>query len=339
MSKKARSNELWIAVGVLAVIILVATGTIKYSNTGGLTFAVGGTPSGPTTTIANGQPVGTPVNSCNPVPKIQLTTKYANASANNGAGGYTVVVAPYNAFVAGSTSVYQAGVTSTSAVTNITATCNQAYVLIVGNNIGTYVNGTTLTTTTSPLQNLNIYVAAVATPTLLFKNATSAGYTKGGGRIDGVSNNQVLSAGQVLSIQVASTGAGACFGNPNYAIQFSYNAVQVPSIAIPGYQQVTQTLPSETSFSTGSSQIAFQVPGPLCNYAVATLNPTVQLGTVPTGTANTANTYSAVGVYLIPQTNLLYNGALLTGYYVTPGTTTVLGAVTSNSVGINFGTT
>lgn len=324
---KSKSWEVWAAVAIIVGVILYSTG-----NLGTLSAGVRTTPGVTTVQVAG-------TTSCNPLPKLQLTAKYYNASANNGAGGFTQVATAYNAFVSGSTTVYSSGSTSATAVTNVTAACNQAYNLVFGDNSGVYVNGTTYTTSASGLQGVALVGEKIATPTLKFKNATSAGFTVYGGKVDDVSNNQVLSGGSQISIQVASTGSGACFGNPNYAIQFSSNSAVVSSIQLPGYSTVSQTLPSETSFQSGSSQTAFQIPGPLCNYQTLVINPTISLAAVPTGAANSLNADTAVGVYLIPETNLLYNGALLSGYYVTPGTTTALGAVTSNSVGISFGTT
>lgn len=324
---KSKSWEIWAAVLIIGIIVLYSTGHL-----GTLSVA---TPTNGVTTPQS----GSFATSCNPTPKVQLTVEYYNASANNGAGGFTQVATPYNAFISGKTSVYASGSTSATAVTNVTATCNQAYNFVFGDNSGVYVNGTTYSTSTSPLQGVTLVSEKIATPTLKFKNATSAGYTTGGGLVDDVSNNQVLSGGSQISIQVAATGSGACFGNPNYAIQFSYKSGTVSSIQLPGFSTVSQTLPSESTFASGSSQTAFQIPGPLCNYQTQVLNPTINLATVPTGAANSANTATAVGVYLIPETNLLYNGALLSGYYVTPGTTTALGTVTSSSAGIAFGTT
>ncbi len=331
---KAKSMDVWIGVVVLIVVILFATGNLKLN---GSSLSVSGT--GTSQTTMTSQATGA---SCNPLPKIQLTAKYYNASANNGAGGFTQVATGYNAFVQGSTTVYSSGGTSKTAVTNVTVGCNQAYTIIEGDNAATWQNGTSVATTTNPLQPVSLVVTAVSTPNLVFKNATSAGYTSGGGKVDSVSNSQVLSAGAQISIQVQSTGAGACYGNPNYALQMSYNSVQVTSVSIPGFSTVSQTLPSEASFRAGASQVAFQIPGPLCNYAVQTINPTFNLGTVPLGIANTigaANQLTNVGIYLIPQTNTNANGALITGVYVTPGTTTAIGPVTFNSNAIAFGTT
>ena len=342
MAKKTRSWETWaVALAIIAVVILVGTGNIRETSGGQWIFfspssttSVGGTVGG------TGGSGGTNVNINTNPPKIQLFAKYYNASANNGQGGYTTVNTPFNAILLGNTTAFQTGRTQGTTYSNVTAPAGSTVTLAVGDNVGNYINGTTFTLTSALLQPKTVYVESISTPTLKFKNATSAGYQVYGGKVDNVNNNQVLSGGQQISIQVAAVGSGQCFGNPNYAIQYYANTLVVTSIGMPGYSQVTQTLPGEsTSFGAGTYTVAYQIPGPLCNYAVQTLNPTIQLATVPPAPANTANTYASVAIYLVPETSAYYNGAVVSGLYVTPGTSTALGATTSNTVALNFGTT
>ena len=336
MAKKSRSWELWAGIGVVVLVVLFATGNIRWTSQGQLILFNPSVSAQGTTSTIQGQTLL--VNACNPVPNLQLSSKYFNASANSGQGGFTTVNAPYNVVLLGNTTAYASGRTTATGVVNIQIPCSSTLTVEVGDNVGNYINGTTFTATTAALQPKSVIVESISTPTLKFKNQTSAGYTVYGGKVDNVNNNQVLSGGQQISIQVGAAGSGQCFGNPNYAVQFYANSLVVTSINIPGYSQVTQTLPGEsTSFGAGTYQVAYQIPGPLCNYAIQTLNPTVQLATVPPGAANTANTYASVAVYLIPQTSAFYNGAVVSGLYVIPGTSTALGAVTSNTIGINFG--
>lgn len=339
---KAKSNDIWI--GAAAVIIVVAYFSGALSSYGlkpPSTLAIGTTGTTTSTSTSLLPTSTTVVQACNPLPKVALSAVYYNASANSGAGGFTQVATGANVFTPGYANGQQAyfnpsGGLSATAPTNFTVGCGVPLTFGLGDNNNVYVNQSpsTYTTTTNPVQTVTGVVKFISAPTLSFKNATTAGFGSRG-QVDLVSNNQVLSGGQQISLLVQ---AGAqCFGNPNYALQFAYNSQVVSSISIPGYSQVTATLPSETSAPSGASYVAFQVPG-ICTYATQVINPTIQLSTVPASWANVANTAVSVYTYLVPQVNYIYNGQVLMGLYVKPGTQTAIGTVTASKNTIAFGT-
>lgn len=294
---------------------------------------------------------GTSINISTTAPTLNIQALAPNALANNNAGGYTSVATPVNVVQSGSPVALFASQTiagSFNSVGSGSINGGTTYNVFCGENSNNYLNRTIVTAVTGKSVPTTCVVFQISAPTLTFKNATSAGFTVGGGQVRSVSSGQQINS---ANLQIMVTAGAGWFGYPGegYVLDFSSNSTagfsSIASVQCLSGCGSTTNLPSVTlgslppeSTYTNDINYAFSAPA-ISAYGTQTFALSAAVGSAVSPNALVSifgTTQNAVGLYLIPAVNYNYNGQFLTNIYVKPGVSgsVAAGSVTSNSVGI-----